>query len=293
MIQFYFDRLIVKLGSFTSLVPDKLFVNSKYRLSLGRTIQWSKLERFTEKLQWIKLHDRNPLFTRLVDKYEAKKIVSKIIGNQYVIPTIAVFESTDDIDWDKLPNQFVMKCTHNSGTGLCICRDKTMLDKESAIENIRHGMKTSHYLGGREWPYKNVKPRIIVEQLMKDDNGEDLKDYKFYCFHGVPIYCQVIQGRSTQETIDFYDMDWNHQPFIGLNPSVSNAKNLDEKPRNFEEMKKIASTLSENFKFARIDLYDIKGRVYFGEVTFFPFSGFGVFKPDSYDFKLGELIHLT
>lgn len=248
---------------------------------------------FSEKLQWLKLHNRKPEYTTMVDKIAVKDYVAKKIGEEYIIPTIGVYEKFDDIDFNKLPKQFVMKCNHDSG-GLIICKDKTKLDIKAAKKKINKSLKRNYYYTGREWPYKNVKPKIIIEQYMEDTESAELMDYKFYCFNGEPKYCQVIADRSTNETIDFYDMDWVHQPFTGLGlPLKPFAKKLHDMPKTFELMKKSAKKLAKGIPFVRIDFYEINGKMYFGEITFYPASGFGKFSPDEWNKKLGDMIDLS
>ena len=237
----------------------------------------------------------------MVDKYEVKEYVASIVGDQFIIPTLGVWDSFDEIDFDALPEQFVLKCTHDSG-GLVICKDKSKLDLKVAKKKIQKSLKRSYYWVGREWPYKNVKPRIIAEAYMQDSKMNDLKeykndltDYKFFCFNGDPKYCQVIGDRSVSETMDFFDMNWKIQPFTKRTLSGAeflHSMNL-EKPKHFDEMVCIAKKLAGTMPFSRIDLYEINDKVYFGEITFFPNSGlFNRFSPDEWDLKLGKMIAL-
>ena len=197
-----------------------------------------------------------------------------------------------EIDWDALPNQFVLKTTHDSG-GIVICRDKSKLDKDSAIKKLNYAITHDNYTITREWPYKNVQRRIIAEEYIAPDDGhDDLIDYKWFCFDGEPCYCQVIQDRKKKETIDFFDKQWNHQPFIGMSLKANNAPVQPKCPEKLNEMVEIARQLSEGIPFARIDLYEVRGRVYFGEITFFPASGFGSFRPKQYNELIGDLIKL-
>lgn len=280
---------------FTSLdrfVPDAPFIRLKYRCYTGSKLHLNSPKTYTEKLQWLKLHDHNPLYTTLVDKYAVKKWVSDIIGEEYVIPTLGVWDKPEDIDWNSLPNQFVLKCTHDCG-GLVICRDKATLDKDSAMVKLRKSLKFDYYLAGREWPYKNVPRRIIAEQFIESKpENKDLPDYKWYCFNGEPKFCQVIQERSTKETIDFFDLEWKHQEFVGLNENADNAIVTPKRPANLKTHIRIAKELSKNTTFARIDLYDVNDRQYFGEVTLYPACGFGKFRPEQYNDILGKMLTL-
>ena len=217
-----------------------------------------------------------------------------------------VMMEPEDIDFDALPNQFVLKTTHGGGSGgVVVCKDKNTLDKGKAIMRLRDSMDSDIYRNLREWPYKNVKKRVIAEKFMipkekENDPTYDLTDYKFFCFGGEPCYCQVIRDRHTRESIDFYDMEWNHQSFVGLNPkapdgtpAIANGITPVGKPKHLETMKEICRTLSANIPFLRVDLYVIDGKVYFGELTFYPASGIGFFKPKEWDEKLGNLIDIN
>lgn len=274
------------------LLSDKTLIKLKFRLYLGYWIDLDNPKTFCEKLQWLKLHNRKSIYTKMVDKISVKDYVSSIIGSEYIIPTIATFDSVEEIDWNVLPNQFVIKCAHDSG-GIVVCKDKSHLDIEASKRKIKWGLNRRYYYQNREWPYKNVPRRILAEQYINDDCFNELFDYKFYCFDGKPMYCQVIRDRFTNETIDFYDMDWNHLPFVGLNQSASNGLISVEKPDALPTMIDICSKLSSNIPFVRIDLYYVKGMVYFGEITFFPASGFGSFTPEEWNSKLGKLINIV
>lgn len=287
--------LFLSLGhrEFFNWMDDKTYLEIAYRIQLGKKLNLDCPTTFSEKLQWLKLYNRKPEYTQLVDKYEAKKIVAGIIGEEYIIPTIGVWEKFEDINFNELPNQFVLKCTHDSG-GLIICKDKSKLDIEKARKKINRCLNHSYYWGVREWPYKNVRRRIIAEKFIElKPYVKDLPDFKWYCFNGEPKFCQVIQDRSIDEKIDFFDTDWNHQPFIGLNPKAIHAANLPERPPQIETHIKIARLLSKNIPYARVDLYDVGERIYFGEITLFPGSGFGVFTPDEWNEIIGSWIDLT
>lgn len=273
-------------------IPDKIYLKIIYKRVLGKRLNLSNPQTFNEKIQWLKLYDRNPEYTTMVDKYEVKEYVADKIGEQYIIPTLGVWDRFDDIDFDKLPDQFVLKCTHDSG-GLVICRDKAKLDKIEAKRKIEASLKRNYYYPGREWPYKNVNPRIIAEEYMKDSETDELKDYKFFCFNGEPVYCQVISDRSTNETIDFFDMDWKHQEFTGLAlPHKLFSSHPVPVPVTFYQMINTAKKLSEKIPFVRVDFYEVNNKMYFGEVTFYPASGFGVFTPEQWNISLGQMIQL-
>ena len=290
--QFY-DSLVKNLFSF---LPDKIYLSLRYRFIMRRKINWEYPRYFTEKIQVLKLINRNPLYTIMVDKYAAKQYVSDIFGLECIIPTLGVWDSPDEIDWAKLPNQFVLKTTHGGGGGgIVICHNKEQLDKAKAKEKLNLSLKSDIYKEFREWPYKNVPRKVIAEQYMAStdiESTKDLTDYKFYCFNGEPKYCQVIRDRNTCETIDFYDMRWQHQDFIGLNPNVSNGLKPVPCPKQLSKMIEMCVVLSKGIPFLRVDLYEINGKVYFGELTFFPASGYGAFSPSEWDEKLGHLINI-
>ena len=282
----FFERLF-------RLIPDPLYLRLLYRKNVGRWPNLSNPQTFTEKIQWLKIHDRNPEYSIMVDKYLVKDYVAKIIGEKYIIPTLAVWNTVEEIDLSVLPNQFVLKWNHDSGS-IVICKDKVNFDIEIAKTKLARGQRQNGFWYGREWPYKSVKPVIIAEKFMQETSSKssDLADYKFYCFNGEPKYCQVIRNRSTVETIDFYDMEWNLMPFVGLNPVVRNGLNPVVRPEHLEEMIDICRKLAKKAPFTRVDLYVINNKEYFGEITLYPASGFGVFNPTEWDEKLGYLIKL-
>lgn len=270
---------------------DALFIRMKWKLRMDYPLNLDNPKTYNEKLQWLKLHDRKPIYTTMVDKYEAKKYVADIIGGEYIIPTLAIYDRVEDIEFDKLPNQFVLKWTHDSG-GIVICKDKSKLDINVAIKKLKKGERSHYYWRSREWPYKNVKPRIIAEQYMEDESGYELKDYKFFCFDGEPkaLFIATDRGKTDEETkFDFYDMDFNHLPFTNGHP---NATREIKKPAGFEVMKRIASQLSKGIPHVRVDLYNINGKIYFGEITFFHWGGMKIFNPREWDYKFGEWIKL-
>lgn len=278
------------LRIFAPLIPDKLYLRLLFKLRVGYSLNLRTPRSYNEKLQWLKLYNRRPEYIQMVDKVEAKKYAANIIGEKHIIPTLAVYDKVEEIDFDSLPNQFVLKCTHDSG-GIVICREKSMLDRNAAIRKLRKGLKKNYYYWNREWPYKNVRPRVIVEQYMTDD-GKELKDYKFFCFDGEPKVMFIASDRFDEEEetkFDFFDMDFCHLPFTNGHP---NSTQKVEKPRGFEEMKELVKKLSKGIPHVRVDLYDVNGHVYFGEMTFFHWSGMMPFEPKEWDYKFGNLIHL-
>lgn len=237
---------------------------------MGYWIDWDNPKTFTEKIQWLKLYNRNPEYTKFVDKFAVKQYVSQLIGEEYIIPTLGVWDSFEKINWDSLPDKFVLKTTNGGGNGgVVICTNKSLLNKEKVAEKINNSLSFDIYRNLREWPYKNVHKRIIAEKFIQSqDGGGDLTDYKFFCFNGNAKFCQVIKNRTSHETIDFYNEKWEHQEFIGLNPRAEHAKGNIAKPCNYDKMIEIANKLSKNMPFVRIDLYNINGTIYFGKITF-------------------------
>lgn len=272
------------------LIPDKLYLKIVFSLRMRKKLNLRNPMTYSEKLQWLKLYDRKPFYSKLVDKYEVKQIVADSIGEEFVIPTLGIWDNFEEIDFDKLPNQFVIKCTHDSG-GLVICRDKNSLDIESARQKINKSLKRKYYFHAREWPYKNVKPRIIVEKYLEDETGE-LRDYKFFCFNGKAKAMFIATDRSsnTEETkFDFFDMNFGHLPFTQGHP---NTKQKITKPVCFKAMAQLAEKLSQNLPQVRVDFYEVKGAVYFGEITLFHYSGMTPFNPPDWDRMFGEWVVL-
>ncbi len=284
--------LFVTLGhrELLNWMNDETYLKIAYRIKMGKKLNLNPPVTFNEKLQWLKLHDRRPEYTTMVDKYEAKKWVADKIGGGYIIPTLGVWDKFDAINFDELPNQFVLKCTHDSG-GLVICKDKSKFDKAAARAKIERCLKHSFFWGQREWPYKNVKPRIIAEQYMEDSVTKDLRDYKFFAFDGdvKAMFIATERGAKEETKFDFFDEDFHHLPFINGHP---NADVCPQKPKCFEEMKKLAAQLSKGIPEVRVDFYEVDGKVYFGEMTFFHWSGLVPFEPKEWDYKFGEWIKL-
>ena len=293
-----YDRIYKRIGStiyyrypqWRHMMPDKMYLQCIWRDTMGYEIDFRHPKTFCEKLQWLKLYNRKPIYTKMVDKATAKEYAASIIGEEYIIPTLGTYNIFDEIDFDKLPNQFVLKSTHDSG-GVYICKDKSKLDKEKARSMTEGRFWVNVYNNFREWPYKNVKPRIIAEKYVADDMLDDLRDYKFFCFDGQPVFCQVISDRSSNMTIDFFDKDWKHQEFH--EPKIYPFSQVEiKKPENYELMMELSAKLSLKHPFLRVDFYESKGKVYFGELTFFPTTGMGGFEPAKWDKVLGDLIKL-
>jgi hypothetical protein len=269
---------------------DEVYLKILYQYKIGKKIDFENPLTYNEKQQWMKVHYYNPLYTKLADKYEVRKYIADKIGEEYLIPLLGVYNSFDEIDFDNLPNQFVMKCTHDSG-GLVICTDKSKLDKKKARAKIERCLKRNYYTNSREWVYRDIKPRIIIEKYMVDESGYELKDYKFFCFDGKAKAMFMASDRTGNEEtkFDFYDMDFNHLDFTNGHP---NSNKELKKPDKFEEMIVLAEKISEGFPHERVDLYNINGKLYFGEITFFHWSGLTPFKPEKWDRIFGDWFNL-
>lgn len=285
--------LFMTLGQrgFFNWMDDETYLKIAYKVKMGKKLNLNPPVTYNEKLQWLKLHDRNPIYTKWVDKYEAKLLAAQVIGDEYIIPTLGVWNHFDEIDFDMLPNQFVLKCTHDSG-GLVICKDKSKINKASIRKKIESCLKHNFFDGQREWPYKDINPRIIAEEYMEDGNHPELVDYKIMCFHGEPrliFTCTERYSRSGLK-VTFFDTLWNKLPFERQYPS---SKVEIEKPKQLKKMLQIAQTLSKDIPFVRVDLYEINGKIYFGEQTFFPGSGMEAFSPELWDAELGSWLDLS
>lgn len=285
---------VVILKKLVRLLPDKPYLSLKFHMVFGRWPNWESPQTYSEKLQWLKLYDRKPEYTMMVDKYAVKKYVADIIGEEYVIPTLGVWDKPEEIELEKLPNQFVLKTTHGGGNeGVVICKDKNSFDSQKAINLLNKDLNTDLYRVWREWPYKDVPKRIIAEKYI-DPNPEtkDLSDYKFFCFNGEVKGLFVAterQNPNEEVKFDFFDENYEHLP---LRQGHDHAKITPPKPRNFELMKSIAAKLSKGLPHVRIDLYDLGDKVLFGEITFYHFSGLVKFEPELWDEYFGSMLTL-
>jgi hypothetical protein len=277
------------LRTVLKILPDEVMIKRQYWYHFGRKLDLSEPRSFNEKLQWIKLYDRKPEYTSYVDKYAVRKHIAKTIGEEYLIPLLGVYDRVEDIDWGALPNQFVLKCTHGSGFNI-ICADKTKLDIEASKRKLRKWMKQNLFWYGREWAYKNVKPRIVCEKFMVDESGKELKDYKIFCFGGEPKLIEVDYNRFINHKQSLYDTQWNY-----IHASMhyhSDPKIQIRKPEKLEEMLKLARILAKEFYQLRVDLYYVNGRIYFGEMTLYDTSGYARFQPEEFGELLGSWIQL-
>jgi hypothetical protein len=280
-------------GIIKRCLPDSIFLKIIFKKMMGYSLNLRNPCTFNEKLQWLKLYNRNPLYTTLVDKYAVKKWVADKIGCQYVIPTLGVWSHFDDIDFDSLPNQFVLKCTHDSG-GLVICKDKNCLNKDKVKKEIEDCLKKNFYYQCREWPYKNVPPLIIAEKYMEDEKDGELRDYKFYTFNGEPKFLLLATNRQSKDKplcFDYFDMEFNHLPLTN-HWHPNNEYELPHKPFGFEQMKDLARALAKNIPHVRVDFYEVNGQIYFGEMTFFDMGGFLKIHPNFWEREWGDMIAL-
>lgn len=278
--------VLAALGYYDSM-NDEEYLKLRFKHKMGRELDLENPKTFNEKLQWLKLYDHRPEYTEMVDKYSAKKFIADKIGDKYVIPTLGRWEKFDDIDFDQLPPQFVLKCTHDCGTVFFV-RDKSKFNMKSARRKFTGSLKKNYYMRGREWVYKNIKPAIIAEEYLENV----LAEYKIFCFDGRPGLILVCKGRghSEERTNDFYDLDFNHIP---VTATCKNSPVHDTKPAEYDEMINIASKLSAGIPQVRIDLYLSDDRkIYAGEITFFHDGGTCAFKPKIYDEKFGAMITL-
>lgn len=281
------------------MIPDKMFLKMKFFKAMKRRLSFQNPETFNEKLQWLKIYNRKPEYTIMADKYRVRDYVAQKLGERYLIPLIGVWDNPDDIEFDTLPNQFVLKCNHNSGTGLCVCKDKSLLNIESVKNSLRKGLAENYFISNREWPYKDISRKIICEKYMEDEfhpnsSVTGLLDYKFYCFNGEPRFlyvgCADITDGVKHDRMTYFDLEWHKTAF--KRPDHKELPFHIEKPTNFDEMIAVSKRLSENIPFVRVDLYCINNHVYFSEMTFFPGAGLAPFYPEEWEYILGSWITL-
>ncbi len=275
----------------TNVVPDGVHLKLVYKAVIGRSLDLERPQGFNEKLQWLKLRDRNPLYTMLVDKHRVKGWVADKIGPQYVAETYAAWDRAEDIDVSGLPERFVLKTNHDCG-GVAVCRDKASFDLGAAKKKLAKHLKTNYFWGGREWPYKNVKPLVFAEQYLEPDITGDIPDYKLFRFSNGRILTLVCAERSLGAGMKktFFDEGWSP---VGVSEGGHPTDPSTPRPEHFDEMKRLAGKIAGDFPFARVDFYESGGRLWFGEVTFYPNSGFEHFEPASFDELLGDWIDLS
>lgn len=279
-----------KLGLYNKM-PDDKYLKKLYKIKMGYDLDLENPKTFNEKLQWLKINDRKPEYTTMVDKYKVRKYIADKIGEQYLIPLLGVYDNANEIDFEKLPNKFVLKCNHNSG-GVCICKDKSKFDINQARKELNKVLNQDYYLHGREWPYKNVERKIICEQYMEDDETQELRDYKFMCFNGKVECSFVCSERFSKDglKVTFFDRNWNVLPFTRHYPK---SEIKIAKPKKYDKMLELSEKLSQNIPFVRVDFYEKDGEIYFGELTFYPGSGMEEFDPVEWDYKFGDLLKIS
>lgn len=275
-----------------NFIPDEQYVSIMYKVRMGKKLNLKKPVTLNEKLQWLKINNRKPEYTMMVDKYLVREYISEKLGKEYLIPLIGVWDSPEEINFNELPDKFVLKCNHNSGVGMCICTDKSKLDTKKVKKELKRGIKQDYYKTNREWVYKNVSRKIIAETFMEDEKEKELRDYKFFCFNGYVDCVMLCMDRKSGDTkFYFFDESWN---LLRINKRGQAAPEgfTVEKPEGMDEMFKMASKLSQGLPFARIDLYYCNGKIYFGEITFFPDSGYDFNLLPETDLRFGSLIRL-
>lgn len=279
-------------GKYDSM-PDEEYLRRRFKAIFGRELNLDNPETLNEKLQWLKLYDQRPEYTTYVDKYEVRTYIKNTIGEKYLIPLLGVWERAEDIAFDSLPNQFVLKCNHNSGLGMCICKDKSKLDFDQVRNKLNKGLQQNYFLYSREYPYKDVKRRIIAEKFMKDGSRGELTDYKLQCFNGKFDSVFLCEGRFSSRGVryHYFDKNWNYLPYCPY-PDLNISELTSLRPHNYDEMIEIAEKLAKGIPEVRIDLYEINGQVYFGEMTFFSQSGWDTDITYEADKAMGEKITL-
>ncbi len=282
--------IMANRGKYDSM-PDEAYLKRKFKASIGQELDLDNPQSFNEKLQWLKLYNRRPEYTMMVDKYKVRDYIAEKLGEEYLIPLLGVWDDPDEIDFDALPNQFVLKCNHNSGLGMCICKDKSKLDIPKVKEELRKGLAEDYYLTGREWPYKDVPRKIVCEKYMVDESGTELKDYKLLCFDGEPKLIEIHRGRFGEHTQDFYDAEtWERLDI--QQPDMPMAEHPMQKPAFADQMVALSRVLAKDIPHVRVDWYFAENRLYFGELTFFDGAGFDSFIDVKDDLLLGNYITL-
>lgn len=285
------QKLLLPAGSngLLNYIPDKVYLKAVFRAETGYRLNLNHPQTYNEKLQWIKLYDRKPEYVMYADKYKVREYIAKTIGDQYLIPLIGMYKKTEEIPWAELPNRFVLKCNHASGTNI-ICTNKQCLDISSTEKQLRAWLRKNAFWGAREWCYKDIEPCIICEEFIETQDGNTPDDYKFMCFNGVPRLIQVHHDRYGDHTLDYYTPDWEKAELKRVDANTSEMS--IDKPEKLEEMLSIARVLSKNMYYARIDLYNVSGKIYFGEITLYPTGGLSTFTRYEDDLLLGSYIKL-
>lgn len=274
-------------------MPDEEYIKKQFKVYVGKELDLGNPQTFNEKMQWLKLNDRKLIYTKLVDKYLVRGFVEMVLGKEFLIPLLGVWDLAEEIDFDKLPDKFVLKCNHNSGEGMCICKGKSQIDFVSVKAKLNYAMRRNYWWHAREWPYKNVERKIIAEKYMEDESGTELKDYKLFTFSGKVKYIEVDYNRFTDHHRNFYTTEWEYVPFTTCYPT--NPKYKIPRPRCLEKLVESAEKLACAAgvpKFVRVDMYIVNDKLYFGEMTFYHGAGYEKFMPQEYDLRLGDMIEL-
>lgn len=280
IVAFYEKYFTVK-GLYDCILPDKIYIKNLYKARTGKELNLKNPQTFNEKQNWLKLYDRRPEYTMMVDKYKVREYVAKKIGEEYLVPLLGVWDSPDEIDFDSLPNEFVLKCNHDNG--VIICRDKSTFDIEAAKKNLAWRLKRDYYRKLREWPYKNVDRKIICEKFMTTSNGNKATEYKFFCYNGVPKYILVVSDRFATEKVDMdmYDIEWKHLDVI--RGEHKQAGDVFVKPENYTQLCDFCRILSKDIPYVRVDFNVWNERIHFGEMTFFDLGGFETYSPEEWN----------
>lgn len=278
------------LGLFNGLSDEK-YLKLRYKAELGKELNLENPQTFNEKLQWLKLHNRKPEYTMMVDKYKVRQYIADTIGEQYLIPLLGVWDDPDEIDFESLPDQFVLKCNHNSGTGMCICKDKSKLDIKEVRKGLKRGLAENYYLLGREWPYKDVPRKVIAEKYMEDSETSELRDYKFFCFGGIAKCYKVNFDKFVQVHGNYFTPDGKTMK-VGDEDSPPDFNKAIAAPPSLRKMRELSEVLSKSHPFLRTDFYDVDGKVFFGELTFYHDAGFCNFLYEGNDELLGSWLKL-
>lgn len=278
----------LKLIYLLSFLPDRLYLKLVFRIKTGKKLNLKNPTGFNEKENWLKLHQKQEEYTRLVDKLAVREHIEACLGDGYLFPLLGHWDNFDEIDFSKLPERFVLKCNHDSGS-VMVVDDKSKIDRNALKKFFQNRLRMNAFSFGREYPYKDVKPCIMCEQFMESKDGQGINDYKFFCFDGEPKLMFVATDRAVDVKFDFFDMDFKHLDIYNIHP---NADKEIQKPSGFEEMKEICRKLTKGMKFVRLDLYEIDGKIYFGEYTFFHGGGFHLFEPEEWEQRLGSWLRL-
>jgi len=273
------------------IIPDSIYLKFRYKHYTGKKLNLSNPKTFNEKLQWLKLHNRKQEYTIMADKVKAKEYITNLLGTEYVIPTLGVWKKAEDVDFDVLPDKFVIKCNHNSGLGMYVCTDKSKMDVEKVRLGLKAGLRENYFACDREWPYKNIERRIIAEEFLDDGSGHGLIDYKVFSFNGEPRLIQVDFDRFTGHKKNLYTTQWDLCNFEFNYPSHPEFE--IPKPKQLDKILDASRILSKGHPYLRTDFYVVGENVYVGEITFFPASGYGQFTPEEYDRIFGDMIELN